>query len=164
MTATRAFDLALWVPTPANVGDGVVVNALGPPFTSVFAPLVVGSKPGVTVGNSMPAATAQNQILLSGPGPNFAWGLVLNPAAAASVPPATAQYQLIMADAALTWQDTTIGVVLGLGGAVTISQGGTFVQAANLVFTAAAALTTRIDGGDPTLSKIDNFSFDSGTF
>ena len=164
MTATRAFDLALWVPTPANVGDGVVVNALGPPFTSTFAPLVQGTKPGITIGNSMPAATAQNQILLSGPGPSFAWSLVLNPAAAASVPPATAQYQMLMSDAALTWQDTTIGVVLGLGGAVTISQGGTFVAAANLVFTPAAALATRIDGGDPTLSRLDNFSLDSGQF
>ena len=164
MSATRAFDLALWVPTPVNVGDGVVVNALGPPFTSAFAPLVQGTKPGITIGNSMPAATAQNQILISGPGPSYAWALGTNPAAAAAVPPATAQYQLIMADAFDTWQTTTIGVVLGLGGAVTVSQGGTFVQAANLVFTAAAALTTRIAGGDPTLSRIDNFSLDCGVY
>jgi len=161
---TKAFDLALFVPNPTNSGDGVVVDVLGPPYTTKFAPLVVGSKPGVTVGNSMPAANAQNQILLSGPGPNFSWTLVLNPAAAASVPPATAQYQLLMSDAALTWQDTTIGVVMGLGNAVTTTLGGTFVAAANLVFTPAAALATRIDGGDPTLSRLDNFSLDSGTF
>ena len=164
MSATRAFDLALWVPTPANVGDGVVVNALGPPFTSAFAPLVQGSKPGVVVGNSMPAANAQNQILISGAGPSFAWALGVNPAAAASVPPSTAQYQLIMADATPSWQTTSIAVVLGLGGAVTVSQGGTFVAAANLAFTPAAALATRIDGGDPALSRIDNFTLDSGQF
>ena len=164
MSATRAFDLALWVPTPANVGDGVVVNALGPPFMSAFAPLVQGVKPGITIGNSMPAANAQNQILISGPGPGFAWALGTNPAAAAAVPPSTAPNQLIMSDGSLTWQDTTIGVVLGLGGAVTISQGGTFVAAANLVFTPAAALATRIDGGDPALSRIDNFTLDSGQF
>jgi hypothetical protein len=161
---TKAFDLALFVPVPANLNDGVVVSALGPPFATQFKPLVVGAQPGVTLGASMPAANAQNQILLSGPGPSFAWGLALNPAAAASVPPATAQYQLLMSDAGLTWQDTTIGTVMALGNAVTTTNGGTFVAAANLVFTPAAALATRIDGGDPTLSRLDNFSLDSGTF
>ena len=161
---TRAFDVAMFVPTPANVGDGVVVSALGPPFTSQFAPLVVGGKPGVVVGASMPAANAQNQILISGAGPNYAWALGTNPAAAAAVPPATAQYQLIMADATPSWQTTSIGVVLGLGGAVTQTLGGTFVQAASLVFTPAAALATRIDGGDPNFSRIDNFTIDAGVF
>ena len=161
---TKAFDLALFVPAPTNVGDGVVVNALGPPFTTQFAPLVVGSKPGVTVGATMPAANAQNQILLSGPGPTFAWSLVLNPAAAASVPPATAQHQMLMSDASLTWQDTTIGTVMALGNAVTTTLGGVFVAAANLVFTPAAAAAVRIDGGDPNLSILDNFTVDCGTF
>lgn len=50
MTATKAFDLALFVPVPANSGDGVVVDVPGPPFTTKFAPLVVGAKPGVVVG------------------------------------------------------------------------------------------------------------------
>jgi hypothetical protein len=161
---TRAFDVAMFVPTPANVGDGVVVNALGPPFTSQFAPLAQGTKPGITVGASMPAANAQNQILISGAGPGFAWALGTNPAAAAAVPPSTAQYQLIMADATPSWQTASIGTVLGLGGAVTVSAGGTFVQAANLAFTAAAALATRIDGGDPNFSRLDNFLLDSGVY
>jgi hypothetical protein len=161
---TKAFDLALFVPVPANVGDGVVVSALGPPFATQFKPLVVGSQPGVTVGASMPAANAQNQILLSGPGPTFAWSLVLNPAAAASVPPATAQNQMLLSDAALTWQDTTIGTVMALGNAVTTTLGGTFVAAANLVFTATASPVVRIDGGNPSFSTLDNFTLDSGTF
>jgi hypothetical protein len=162
---TRAFDLALFVPaTPVNVGDGAVISALGPPFASQFAPLVQGTKPGVVVGGSMPAANAVNQILISGPGPGFAWQLGTNPAAAAAVPPATAPNQLIMSDAGLTWQDTSIGVVLGLGGAVTTGQGGTFVQAANLVFTPSASAAVRIDGGNPAFSLLDNFSIDSGTF
>jgi hypothetical protein len=112
----------------------------------------------------MPAANAVNQILISGPGPGFAWQLGTNPAAAAAVPPATAPNQLIMSDAGLTWQDTSIGVVLGLGGAVTTGQGGTFVQAANLVFTPSASAAVRIDGGNPAFSLLDNFSIDSGTF
>lgn len=161
---TKAFDLAQFVPVPANVGDGVVVNALGPPFTTQFAPLVTGSKPGVTVGASTPAANAQNQILLSGPGPTFAWTLVLNPAAAASVPPATAQHQMLMSDAALTWQDATIPTVMSLGNAVTTTLGGVFVAAANLVFTPAAVAAVRVDGGDPNFSTLDNFSWDAGTF
>ena len=119
MSLSRAFDLAQWVGQPANVGDGVVVSAVGPPFQGQFAPLVTGGKPGVSVGASMPAANAQNQILLSGPGPAFGWTLVLNPAAAASVPPASAQRQMLMSDAALTWQDTTIPTVMALGNAVT---------------------------------------------
>ena len=55
----------------------------------------------------MPKANAQNQILISGPGPNYAWALGTNPAAAASVPPATANQQLLMSNASLQWQDTT---------------------------------------------------------
>jgi hypothetical protein len=161
---TKAFDLALFVPAPVNLGDGVVVDVLGPPFTTKFAPLVVGAKPGVTVGATMPAANAQNQILLSGPGPNFSWTLALNPAAAASVPPATAQHQMLMSDAALTWQDTTIATVMALGNAVTTTLGGTFTASAQLVFQTTATPSVCIDGGDPMLSILDNFTLDSGTF
>jgi hypothetical protein len=164
VTATRAFDLALFVPVPANVNDGVVVSALGPPFATQFKPLVVGAKSGIVIGNDMPAANAQNQILISGPGPSYAWALGTNPAAAASVPPATANRQMLMSDAALTWQDTTIDAVMTLGAAVTTTLGGTFVSTANLVFTNAAVAATRIDGGDPNLSKLDNFTIDCGTF
>jgi hypothetical protein len=161
---TRAFDTALFVPVPANVGDGVVVTGLGAPFTTAFAPLVQGTKPGITVGASMPAANAQNQILISGPGPGFAWALGTNPAAAATVPPATAQYQMIMADASDQWQTTTIATVLTLGGAVTNSGGGAFASTANLAFTAGASMTTRIDGGNSAFSMIDNFTIDAGVF
>ena len=161
---TKAFDLALFVPAPVNSGDGVVVDVLGPPFTTKFAPLAVGSKPGVVVGATMPAANAQNQILLSGPGPTFAWTLVLNPAAAASVPPASAQHQMLMSDASLTWQDTTIPTVMALGNAVTTTVGGTFSTSAKLTFTPTSTPTVCIDGGDPAFSFIDNFSFDAGTF
>jgi hypothetical protein len=166
MTVTRAFDTAQFVPSPGNnnVNDGALIMSVGPPFATAFKPVVVGAQPGVTVGASMPAANAQNQILLSGPGPGFAWGLALNPAAAASVPPATAQYQMLMSDAALTWQDTTITTVMALGNAVTTTNGGTFVATAKLVFTDAAVAAVRIDGGDPNLSLIDNFTLDSGTF
>ena len=164
MSATRAFDLALFVPVPANVNDGVVVSAVGPPFATQFKPLVVGSQPGVTVGASMPAANAQNQILISGAGPNFAWGLGTNPAAAASVPPPTAQSQILLADATPSWQTSTVASIMTLGNAVTTTLGGTFVAVANLVFTTAAVAATRIDGGDPNLSKLDNFFLDCGVF
>ena len=40
MTTSRAFDLALFVGTPANVNDGPVVATMGPPFTTKFSPLV----------------------------------------------------------------------------------------------------------------------------
>ena len=161
---TKAFDLALFVPVPANVNDGVVVSALGPPFATQFKPLVVGSKPGVTVGNDMPAANAQNQILLSGPGPGFAWTLALNPAAAASVPPATANQQMLISNASLQWTNTTISAIMTLGNAVTTTLGGVFVSTAKLVFTPAATPAVCVDGGDPALSLLDNFTLDAGTF
>jgi len=75
MAVTRAFDLALFVPVPANVNDGVVVSALGPPFATTFKPVVTSVNPGVTVSASIPAANAQGQILVAGPSPNFAWSL-----------------------------------------------------------------------------------------
>ena len=164
MSVSRAFDLAQFVNVPANVNDGVVVAAIGPPFTTMFKPVVTSVNSGVTVAASMPAANAQNQILISGPGPGYAWALGTNPAAAASVPPATAQNQLIMSDASDTWQTTAIPTILAIGGAVTQSGGGTFAVGASLVFTPMVSLTKRIDGGDPTLSQIDNFLLDCGQF
>ena len=164
MSASRAFDLALFVPTPVNSGDGVVVDVPGPPFTTKFAPLVTGSGPGIVVGGSMPKANAQNQILISGPGPNYAWALGVNPAAAASVPPATANHQMLMSNASLQWTDTTISTVMGLGNAVTTTSGGTFVPAAKLVFQTSATPAVCVDGGDSSLSILDNFTIDCGTF
>jgi hypothetical protein len=164
MTVTRAFDTAQFVPVPANVNDGVVVSALGPPFTTTFKPVVTSVNPGVTVGASMPAATAQNQILISGAGPGFAWALGTNPAAAASVPPPVALNHVLLSDATPSWQDSTLANMLLVGGAVTNANGGAFIAGANLVFTASATLAKRIDGGDPTLSQLDNFQLDCGTF
>ena len=164
MAATRAFDLALFVPTPTNPGDGVVVNTVGPPFTTRFSPLVTGTAPGVVVGASMPAATAQNQILVSGASPGFAWSLVSNPAVAATVPPPTAPNQVLLSDATPSWQDSSISAMLLIGGALTNSTGASFVSSANVVFAASALMTTRVNGGDPAFSQIDNFTIDAGTF
>jgi hypothetical protein len=163
--STRAFDLALFVPAqPLELQDGAVVSTLGPPFTTVFAPLVIGSAPGMSLGASIPAPTAQNQIMISGAGPPFAWGLGTNPAAAGATPPPVAPQHVLMADAVPSWQDTTIANVLSIGHAVLTTASATFVGTVNLTFAPAAALTTRIDGGDPTLSRLDNFSMDAGTF
>lgn len=74
MSVSRAFDLAQWVGAPVNINDGVVVSALGPPFVSAFKPVVTSLSPGVTVGSSVPAATAAGQTLVSGAGPGFVWG------------------------------------------------------------------------------------------
>ena len=165
MSVSRAFDTAQFVPVPANVNDGVVVATVGPPFTTMFKPVVTSVNSGVTVAASMPAANAQNQILISGPGPGYAWALGTNPAAAASVPPATAQNQLLMSDASDTWQiNNHRHRCSALGGAVTQSGGGTFAIGASLVFTPMVSLTKRIDGGDPTLSQLDNFTLDCGQF
>ena len=70
---TKAFDLALFVGTPTNVGDGVVVSAVGPPLTTQFAPVPTAGAPGVVVGASVPKATAAGQTLVAGAGPGFAW-------------------------------------------------------------------------------------------
>jgi hypothetical protein len=166
MTVTRAFDTAQFVPSPGNnnVNDGALISSVGPPFATAFKPVVVGSQPGVTVGASMPAATAQNQILISGAGPGFAWALGTNPAAAASVPPPTAPNQVIVADAVPSWQPTTANALVLLGGACMLASGGNFAAAAKLTFTTTASVNTCIDGVDPTLSQIDNFLLDCGTF
>ena len=158
MSTSRAFDLALFVGVPANLNDAAVVSALGPPFATSFKPVALSSKPGgVTIGADVPAASAQNQILISGAGPSFPWALGTNPAAAASVPPPTARYDILMADADPSWQPSTVSAIMALGNAVTTTNGGTFTAAANLVFTPGATARVRIDGGDPDLSILDNF-------
>jgi hypothetical protein len=165
VSATRAFDLALFVGTPANVNDASVVNAVGPPFTTAFKSVALSSKPGgVVVSADIPAAVAQNQILISGPGPNYAWALGTNPAAAASVPPPGAQFNVLVADATPSWQNSTPAAIVTLGHGVSTDTGGTFVSTANLVFTPTGTLAKRIDGGDPAFSSLDNFTLDSGTF
>jgi len=92
MTVTRAFDTAQFVPVPANVNDGVVVSALGPPFTTAFKPVVTSVNPGVTVGASVPAATAPGQALVSDAGNNWTAA-----ASASSLPAPTAQGQTLVA-------------------------------------------------------------------
>ena len=161
---SRAFDLALFVDQPAAVGDGAVVSAMGPPFTAHFAPLVVGRVPGIVVGSSVPAATAQGQSLLSGAGPAFAWSVVTDPAASATVPPSTAVNQVLMSDGTPSWQITTAAGLTATGGACMLSSGGTFSAAAKLTFATTATPTTCIDGGDPNFSVFDNFSWDAGQF
>ena len=161
---TKAFDLALFVPAPVNPGDGVVVDVLGPPFTTKFAPLVTGSGPGIVVGGSMPKATAQNQILISGPGPNYSWALGTNPAAAASVPPPTANHDILLADATPSWQPSSVATIMALGNAVTTTAGGVFTPSAQLTFQTTASPSVCIDGRDPTLSILDGFGWDAGTF
>lgn len=161
---SKAFDLAIFVGAPANVGDGVVVTGVASPYPTKFAPLVVGAQPGVVVGASVPAANAKDQILISGPSPGFAWALGTNPAAAASVPPATAPRQVIISDASLQWQDSSIDVLMGLGNAVTTTGGGDFTPSAQLTFQTTSTPSVCIDGRDPALSILDNFSWDAGTF
>ena len=164
MSISRAFDTAQFVGTPVNVNDGVLVSALGPPFTTVFKPVVTSVNPGVTVGSSVPAASAQGQSLLSGPGPGYAWSVVTDPAAAASVPPPTAQNQLILSDGTPSWQASSISAVMAISGACMLATGGVFSTAAKLTFTMTATPSVCIDGGDPTKSMIDNFGWDAGTF
>jgi hypothetical protein len=92
MSLSRAFDLAQWVNEPANVGDGVVVSSIGPPFTGQFAPLVTGGKPGVTVGANVPAATGPGQILQSDASNNWTAA-----ASSSSLPVPNAQGQTLVA-------------------------------------------------------------------
>ena len=162
---TRAFDLALFVPVPANSGDGVVVDVLGPPYTTKFAPLVTGSGPGIVVGGSMPKANEQNQILISGPGPNYAWALGTNPAAAAAEAAGDRQPsdadERCFADLAGHHHRHRDGA---LGNAVTTTTGGDFTPSAQLTFQTTATPSVCIDGRVPTLSILDNFSCDAGEF
>jgi hypothetical protein len=166
MSTTPAFDLALFVGHPANLNDGVVVTALGPPFTAAFKPLVIGTVPGVVVGASTPAATAQNQIMISGPGPGFGWTLGSNPAVATTVPPPSAVNHVLMSDPTLTWQDTTVAALLAAGSAVVTDAGSnfTFDATSALTFSVAAVSRVRLDGSDPAFSQINNFSIDAGVF
>jgi hypothetical protein len=164
MTISRAFDLAQWVGKPVELGDALVVSALGAPIASQFKPVVTSSAPGVVVGSSVPAANAQGQSLLSGPGPGYAWGVVTDPAASASVPPPTATGQVLVSDATPSWQAMTGSVFVQVAGACMLSTGGRFSTSAKLTFTTTASASVCIDGGDPNLSMIDNFGWDAGVF
>lgn len=164
MTTSRAFDLAEWMGVPAHPGDGITVDTMGPPFMASFKPVVAASAPGVTVGASIPAANAANQILVSSSSAGFPWALGTNPAVGATVPPPTAANHVLLSDATPTWKETTAAALVAAGGAVTLSGGGTFAASASLIFTPTGAMTTCIDGTDPTKSAINNFDIDAGTF
>lgn len=166
MTTSRAFDLAEWVGVPAHPGDGVTVDSMGPPFVASFKPLVTSPTPGTSLGQSIPNPTGANQILVSGSGAGFPWGLTVNPAVGATVPKPSAQYHILMADATPSWQEATIAQLLSQGNAVVTNGAATYTfdTSSVIAFTASATLTTRVNGGDPTKSALDNFSIDCGTF
>ena len=164
MSTSKAFDTALFVGTPSNSNDGVVIDVIGPPFTTKFQPMVTGGGPGVVVGASVPAATAAGQALQSGATAGFPWTLVTAATASAPVPAPGGQNHVLLSDVTPAWRDTTLNAMLLAGGAVLTSVSSTFGATANLAFTPSAALTTRIDGGDPAKSAIDNMTIDCGTF
>jgi hypothetical protein len=168
MGTTPAFDLALFADSsaPQNPGDGVVVANLGPPLGVRYAPLVQATTPGVSVAASVPKATQTNQIMVSGSGPDYPWGLTVNPAVAASVPPPTAMNHTLLSDGTLKWQESTLAALLAAGNAVVTNAGAlyTFDATSVIAFTASANLATRLDGGNSAKSQIDNFSIDAGTF
>jgi hypothetical protein len=161
---SRAFDLALFVGTPVNVNDASVVAGTGPPFVTTFKAVALSSPPGVVVHANVPAASAQNQIMISGPGPTYAWALGTNPAASAAVPPPDAVGQVLIADGAPTWTTTTADALVQYGGACMLASGGVFSVAAKLTFMTTASLSVCVDGGDSSLSALDNFAIDAGTF
>lgn len=164
MNTSKSFDLALFVGTPGNINDGVVIQDLGPPFDTKFTPMVTGLTGGITVGSSIPRPTGSNQILVSGPSPNYDWELAVNPAVAATVPPPQGPYHVLLADATPSWQDSTLANMLSIGGAVTTTAASVMQASASLTFLPTSSLTTCLDGTDPTLSAINNFAIDCGTF
>lgn len=166
---TAAFDLALFVPAVAPVA-GQAPGVTGPsPLTTAWQTPALASAPGVVVGASVPGAVAEGFTLVSGAAPDFAWTLAVageGGGGGSNVPDAGAQNQVILSGASpgFAWSVTPLTTMLSVGGAITSSAGGLFGAAANLVFSAAATLTTRLNGGNPSMSAIDNFTIDAGTF
>ena len=187
---TKAFDMALFVPANPNSGEVVEIASPGPPLKTQFN-TYIGGPPGVTVEASLPAATAQGQSLLSGPGPDFEWDAVAtsstlpvptganqtyvsaqsapyNMQLAAATPQPTAPNQIVVSGGSPggPWPNTlqTVAQVMAMGNAVTTTGGGAFNASATLSFAPSVSTLTRIDGGDPTKSVLDNFAIDMGTF
>ena len=186
---TKAFDSALFIPASPNAGELVEVASPGPPLKTQWGNYISGP-PGISVEASVPAATAEGQVLLSGPGPDFDWTPVVS---SSSLPPPTGPGQTYVSgpsdpfgmqvapavpqpsavmhvlysgpmagSAAFAW--TSIGNIMSLGGALTIA-GGTIVRGGAIVFTPVLSGTNVVlDGGDPTKSIADNFTIDAGTF
>jgi hypothetical protein len=185
---TKAFDSALFIPANPNAGELVEVASAGPPLKTQWGNYIAGP-PGTTVEASVPAATAQGQVLLSGPAPGFEWTPVVSSSSlppptganqtyvssqsspfvmqlARAVPDASAAQQILVSTGAgpYPWTTNTIAQLMAAGNAVTTTVGGVFSTTAILTFTASASLTVCIDGSDPTKSAIDNFTIDAGTF
>lgn len=185
---TKAFDSALFIPANPNAGEVVEIASPGPPLKTQFGNYIAGP-PGVSVEASVPAATAQGQSLLSGPGPDFDWTPVASSStlpvptgpgqtyvsgadtpfpmqlmSAAPQPPNALQALYSGQPGAVGFTWTPITNLLQLGGALTIA-GGTIVRGGALIFTPVATGTNIVlDGGDPTKSIADNFTIDAGTF
>jgi hypothetical protein len=184
---TKAFDSALFIPPNPNAGELVEIASPGPPLKTQFGNYIAGP-PGISVEASVPAATGQGQSLVSGPGPDFDWTPVLTSSdlptptgpgqtfvsapddpfpmeLAPAVPQATAINMVMVSGAnPYNWTTMTSANLVTLGGAVTNANGAAFGAGANIAFATTAGLTTRINGINPTLSAIDNFTIDAGTF
>jgi hypothetical protein len=184
---TKAFDSALFIPPNPNTRELVEVVSPGPPLKTQWGNYISGP-PGISVEASIPAATGQGQSMVSGPAPDFDWTPVLTASnlptptgpgqtyvsapddpfpmqLAPAVPQATAINMVMVSGAApYNWTTMTSANLVVLGGAVTNSGGAAFGVGANVVFAPATGLTTRINGFNPAMSAIDNFTIDAGTF
>lgn len=187
---TKAFDSALFIPVNPLSGEVVEVSSPGPPLLTQWASYISGP-PGTVVETDLPAATAPGQTLLSGPAPDFLWTPATTTASlpvptganqtyvsgqnapysmqlAAATPQPTGPGQIVVSggSAGGPWPYTlqTMAQVVAQGGAVTNVAGGSLSAGANIVYAPSATLTTRLDGGNPATSAIDNFSIDMGTF
>jgi hypothetical protein len=184
---TKALDMALFVPPNPQAGEVVEIASPGPPLKTQFN-TYIGGPPGVTVEASVPAATGQGQSLVSGPGPDFDWTPVATSSTlpvptgpgqtyvsepsepyamqlAAATPQATAINMVMVSGATpYNWGLMTSANLMVLGGAVTNANGAAFGAGANVAFATTGGLTTRINGVNSTLSAIDNFTIDAGTF
>jgi len=71
---SKAFDTALFVPEPEpDVGQSAGVQVVGPPFDTNWYYYAIASGPGIMINADVPAATAPEQTIVSGPAPEFAW-------------------------------------------------------------------------------------------
>jgi hypothetical protein len=71
---TKAFDTALFVPeTAPDLDQAAAVDKVGPPFDTTWDYIVKATGPGVTVGASIPNATAKEQTIMSVSGAGFPW-------------------------------------------------------------------------------------------
>jgi hypothetical protein len=185
---TKAFDSALFIPASPNAGELVEVVSAGPPLKTGWGNYIAGP-PGTTVEASVPAATAQGQVLLSGPAPDFDWTPVVSSSSlppptganqtyvsaqsspfamglARAVPDPTATQQVLFSAGGgpFLWTQLSLVNLMTLGNAVTTTGGGTFSTSAVLTFSQTPTLSTCIDGSDASKSAIDNFTIDAGTF